>query len=88
MARHGGFGLDNHTSREKFSYDNFMQSDTHEITIDGKTFMHKSSGAARETNDDTDYHAVADGPSNIDLEHASILQKRSHINDSGSSAEK
>jgi len=61
MAREGNFHIENHTARDKITYESIMKAEVDEINIDGRTFTYKT------TESDTDYHAVQDD-AGVDLE--------------------
>ena len=62
MAREGDFHIENHTARDKLTYESIMKGHVDTINIDGKTFAYTT-----KVDSDDDYHAVRDEP-NVDLE--------------------
>jgi len=52
MAQHGNFKIDNHATRDKFAYEDFMQGCKDTITVDGRSFTWPPSTERKNTNDD------------------------------------
>ena len=55
MAREGDFHIENHTARDKLTYESIMKGHVDAINIDGKTFAYTT-----KVDSDEDYHAMRD----------------------------